>query len=383
MACLRNLLKLLKQKSKNILVTTSTFAGWELGKGLKDLGVQVSYCPFDFGWFVWRFLRNMKPKAIIFIEKEIWPNLIFMASRRKIPIFLVSGTLTESEARRYRILKSFFGFLLGKYTQISMQSGLDVERILSLGVPEWKVRELGSLKFDISVEELRKSRNDFRFNGLTITASSTHYKDEKVIFEAFKKIETKKKITLVIAPRNIKRSKKIEKKVKRMNLEVQKWSILKKLDFKKLDFKKPALEKPALEKRVLKKRVSKRVFILDRMGELSKVYARSEIVIIGGSFGRDFGCHNFMEAALWGRAIILGAGTKNVQSFVDKFLEGEAIEQVNKENETEGLRRILRDLIENEGKRKKLSQNAKKIGSGQRGASQRNYEMLSRYDFEE
>ena len=362
MACLRNLLKLLKQKHRNILVTTSTFAGWELGKGLKDLGIEVSYCPFDFGWFVGRFLRNMEPKAIIFIEKEIWPNWIFMASRKKIPIFLVSGTLTESEARRYRILKSFFGFLLGKYTQISMQSQSDVEKILSLGVPEWKVRELGSLKFDISVEELRESRNDFRFNGLTITASSTHYKDEKVIFEAFKKIETKKKITLVIAPRNIKRSKRIEKKVKRMDLEVQKWTTLKKLGFKK--------------------RVLKRVFILDRMGELSKVYARSEIVIIGGSFGRDFGCHNFMEAALWGRAIILGSGTKNVQSFVDKFLEGEGVLQVIAENEAEGLRRILRDLIENEGKRKKLSQNARKVGSGQRGASQRNYEMLSRYNFE-
>ena len=93
------------------------------------------YAPLDFPWVVSRFIERLQPRLYLFVETELWPNLLWHLSRRGVPAVLVNGRLsTRSFARQqWAPVRSFYRTMLQTLSLCLMQSDRDVERVVALG----------------------------------------------------------------------------------------------------------------------------------------------------------------------------------------------------------------------------------------------------------
>jgi 3-deoxy-D-manno-octulosonic-acid transferase len=123
--------------ARKLLVSTFTATGNRVARQLPDVD-SVIFLPLDFFWVVRRALTTIEPAAIVFIETEIWPNLLREANQRGIPTLLLSGRLSAKALSRYQLWLPFFHRVLDHYTVVGMQSAEDAARILRLGATEKK-----------------------------------------------------------------------------------------------------------------------------------------------------------------------------------------------------------------------------------------------------
>ena len=83
-----------------IVISTTTGTGFTLArKRLENDKTLIIYNPIDFLWSVVHAFKLIRPKQLILIESEIWPNYLWCARRRHIPIYLVNTPLEREERR--------------------------------------------------------------------------------------------------------------------------------------------------------------------------------------------------------------------------------------------------------------------------------------------
>ena len=145
-----NLIKKLKKiiPNANILVTTTTQTGSNRLKQIFKEEVFHQYLPFDIVYFVNKFLRFWKPDCLILIETEIWPNLIYQCSNRKIPVFLLNGRLSTKSLVNYQKLNNLSKKTFSKIDMIIAQTDQDKENFTTLGANLNNIHVDYSLKFD-------------------------------------------------------------------------------------------------------------------------------------------------------------------------------------------------------------------------------------------
>ena len=97
------------------------------------------FLPFDISWLVGRTLRLLRPKALLVVETEIWPNLVRQAHRLQVPLLLVNGRISDRSFPRYLAAKKLLAPLLGQFTRFCMQSRMDALRIIRLGASSDRV----------------------------------------------------------------------------------------------------------------------------------------------------------------------------------------------------------------------------------------------------
>ncbi len=114
--------------------------------------------------------------------------------------------------------------------------------------------------------------------------------------------------------------------------------------------------------------------ILDTMGELASVYARADIVFVGGSLA-TWGGHNLVEPAIVGKPIVFGPHMSNFKEMARLFLEAEAAIQVNGR---ETLTGALEELMRTPERRTTLGKNARELVRANRGAGRRTVEIARR-----
>ena len=128
-----------------IVLTTGTATGMEEAvKWCED----VAWFPFDHPWTVRLFFKRLKPRCIVLVETELWPNVLHRAHQSNIPVVIVNGRLSEKHFGRYERYKGFFQPYLNSIRLAAMQTELDAERIHTLGIPNEAIRITGNLKFD-------------------------------------------------------------------------------------------------------------------------------------------------------------------------------------------------------------------------------------------
>jgi 3-deoxy-D-manno-octulosonic-acid transferase len=116
---------------------------------LSDLGcVQFMAPPLDVWGAPGRTIARVDPRALVIIETEIWPGLIRACRKRRVPVILAAGRISERTARRYGWVRSFFGQLLNFMEKLFVISEADRERFLGLGVDPARIEVMGSPKFD-------------------------------------------------------------------------------------------------------------------------------------------------------------------------------------------------------------------------------------------
>ncbi|MCC6573914.1 MAG: hypothetical protein IT462_08985 [Planctomycetes bacterium] len=101
-----------------------------------------SYSPLDLSWVVNKFFKLLRPRLIILIELELWPNWLMKARDSEVPVLLVNGRISEKSFKNYLRAGDLLGPAYGGVTHWGMQDGAYAERAAQLAgfAPQHRAR---------------------------------------------------------------------------------------------------------------------------------------------------------------------------------------------------------------------------------------------------
>ncbi|WP_045500105.1 lipid IV(A) 3-deoxy-D-manno-octulosonic acid transferase [Vibrio hyugaensis] len=284
-----------------ILVTTTTSTGAEQIAKLGEL-VEHRYMPIDFGFAVKGFLKATRPKQMLIIETELWPNTLRTVHDSEIPITVVNARLSEKSCKNYAKVQPLFNLLVPCLDKVLCQTESDAERFERLGVEKHKLFITGSIKFDIQISEEVKEKGKALRTELGIKrpiwiAASTHKGEDEQVLEAHKKIlESHPTALLILVPRHPERFDNV-------------FELCQKLGF---DAARRTSQTEVTE--------STQVYLGDTMGEMLVLMGAADICFMGGSLvGDKVGGHNVLEPIALGLPVINGPSYFNFKDIVEEF----------------------------------------------------------------
>jgi len=343
-----------KFPGSTVLISTTTETGNELaktrGKGVVD---GVFYFPLDISCVVSRVVRKIAPVLYITIETELWPNLMEELHRRRIPVVIANGRISDASFRNYSKVRFIMKRVLRNVDLCCMQSEKDAERILSLGSERAGTCVTGNMKFDELGESGKGySKNDLGFKDDTavIVAGSTHPSEEEKIMNVYNRLKkTHNFLGLVIAPRHLDRVAEIE----------------------------ACLDKKVLAHRRFSKGIlpgsREEVIVVDTIGHLKDIYTAATVIFVGGSLVPKGG-QNPIEGARLGKPVVFGPYMTNFRETAETFIENEAAIMVSDEAE---LFDVFDRLLKDSAGRARLGENAGRIVTRNAGAIERTVGKIS------
>jgi 3-deoxy-D-manno-octulosonic-acid transferase len=293
-----------------VLVTTTSVTGQTRCQQLFADNDRVSWCylPVDLGVANWLMLRRVKPRAVLLVETELWPNLIATCAAKKIPIILVNGRLSERSAKAYARVSWLVAPMLQKLTQLLVQDQAAAGRFVSLGAQATKVSVLGSLKYDIVIAD---SDQDIAAqavpDGLCWVCGSTRNGEEASLLQAWAQLPEHIKGTLVLVPRHPQRFDEVADLCQQSGLPWLRYSQI-----------NPQCEGYSGTDVDMYKAHPRRILLVDAMGLLMQFYRRADVVFVGGSLA-DTGGHNPLEAAALGKPVLMGPNCFNFVQVCDQL----------------------------------------------------------------
>ena len=275
-----------------IFLTVSTLTGSRQLQKLYGNDLEHQYLPYDLNIFVKRFLLSIKPKCLILIETEIWPNLINNCVKQNIPIALLNGRLSEKSLKKYQRFETFFKKIFSQLSLVVSQSQKDSDNFVIAGVIPQKVFFDHSLKFSDLVssndsKEINKA--DDKKEKKIIVCASTHPKEEIFLVNAYKKLNDSN-FHLVLIPRHPHRSEEVRKILEDNKVAYVKFSNVLDLSYE--------------------------ITLVDKMGLIESFFKIADIAFIGGTL-IPHGGQNFLEAVKHGLPIYSGASTYNFSGIVE------------------------------------------------------------------
>ena len=330
-----------------VVVSTTTATGFAVAKEqLENEHTIVIYNPIDFLWSVVAAFKLIRPKRLILIESEIWPNYLWCARRRDIPVYLVNARLSHRTEERYRRMRWLVRPLLQEIALVFAQDPTDVARLTQAGFAPETIFDLGSLKYDVaaldtSVEKDISAwwtRTGWTEDQPILLGGSTHPGEEEVLARIYLELrELWPNLRLVLAPRHAERGNSIRELCDRMGLQAVTRTQL------------AAATEP------LANGSSPDVLVVNSTGELRSLYKRVTLTFVGKSL-RGQGGQNFIEAARVGTPIIVGPNMQNFEVATREFLSRQAIIQITDEFE---LSQQLRTLFSSDKIRRELGYRAR------------------------
>ena len=358
----RPLLKALRSRYPNhaIVVSNTTETGKSTAAGFPEVDLCL-YFPFDFLPSVRAMLRSVRPRIIIIMETEIWPNFSREAARKSIPLLLANGRISDRSIKRYLKFSWFFRPALRCFSAICMQSETGRERIAAIGADPETIRVTGNLKNDIpshqvSEEERRRLRSQYSIpeEGCVLTAGSTRDGEEQYIISTYKELSADAgDLFLVLVPRHPERTGEIAALLENAGLRYRRRTAI-------------SDDHPLQCGEVL---------LVDTVGEMINLYALSDIAFVGGSLV-PLGGHNLLEPASVGVPTVFGPHMANFREIEALVLQYGAGIQVHNPEE---LTATCRSLITSAELRRVLGQNGLKMMRDNGGATERHMEVIAGY----
>ncbi len=294
-----------KRPGYRIIVSTVTETGREAVEQRLAGFAEHRYAPLDFPWVVERVVRDLNPAAFLFVETELWPNLLRVLGRRGVVVVLVNGRLSSRSFRGYRIIRPFMSQVLRTVTLCLTQTQRDAERFMALGASPACVHVTGNIKFDQPLPDLSgtpRGAIGLEDNEDLIVAGSTHPGEEEELLSCYEVLRREwPSLVLLLAPRHIERAGDLEAVVRARGLPAIRRSQLE------------TAGGPALPKGTA------RVVILDTRGELAGIYRHGTLSFVGGTLV-PVGGHNLLEPALWGKPVFFGPYTDHCAESADLLL---------------------------------------------------------------
>ena len=278
-----------------ILVTTTTKSSAEYIYKFYKGKILHQYIPFDISIWCARFLNNWRPNLVLWIESDIWPNMLNEIKKRDINSLFVNARVSPKSFNKWKYLKNLYSFSLSTFTKIFAQSQNDLKRIKNL--TKLKIEYIGNMKLsqtkNSDENQINKSKKKY-----ALMLISSHEKEEELVIKQIESIIKNKEVELYIAPRHPERSSEIKEILDKYNLKYS------------LDSSRNIIDNAS-------------VTIIDSFGKLDKYFAISQIVILGGSFVNKGG-HNPIEPANYKCAIISGNLIHNWQNIYEDMVKENA-----------------------------------------------------------
>ena len=291
-----------EKKIDQILITSNTLSSKKVLSKIKFKKTIHQYFPIDTNYMVKKFLNHWKPKTCIFIESEIWPNMICEIKEKKLPLILLNARITSKSYKKWKKIKFFSIKLFSMFDLCLPQNQETYKYLKNLGSKNLKL--LGNLKLcemkQNNYEKLNSSQiNFFKSKKILFTGYSTHQNEENFCADIFTNLRKNKNEVLILIPRHIERADLIEKELNNKSLIVYKHSSKKKIG-KYTD-----------------------VYLVDTYGEAKKFLGLSKVIFTGGSI-IPHGGQNPLDAVRNNSIVIHGP---NIQNFTEiyKFLNKEKI----------------------------------------------------------
>ncbi|MDC7702745.1 lipid IV(A) 3-deoxy-D-manno-octulosonic acid transferase [Vogesella indigofera] len=311
---------------------------------------EVRYLPYDNARVMRRFVAALRPRCLILMETEIWPNLLHACAQAGVPAFLVNARLSEKSLRGYRRIGALIRPALRQLRAVAAQSEADARRLALLGARNIQV--CGNTKYDITPPpaQLELGRQ-FRLRTgerPVLVCASTREGEEALILDAWRKAEVGRSL-LVLIPRHPERFIAVAQSAIEKGFAVQCRSD-----------NLPVLPETA-------------VWVGDSMGELFAYYVAADVAFVGGSL-LDFGSQNLIEPASVGRPVLLGPSTYNFAEAAELALAAKAALQVQNADE---LVATAVTLLSDADQCEQLAVAARLFTQIHQGASQRCLALLS------
>jgi 3-deoxy-D-manno-octulosonic-acid transferase len=333
-----------------ILLSHGTPTGRQAGLDLYGDNVERCYLPYDFGWAARRFLRKFRPVVGVFMETEIWPNLIRAGVGAGVPLYLVNARMSEKSARGYRRIGALARGALRRLSGIGAQTARDAHLLADLGAVD--VTITGNIKFDRPAPtqmlalgaELRQS---FGAQRPVFLAASTREGEEAMILDALDTAGVPELLT-VIVPRHPQRFEEVASLAKQRGRKVQRRS-----------------ENCPIAAQT-------RIVVGDSMGEMFAYYAACDVAFVGGSL-LPLGGQNLLEACAVGRPVLVGPHTFNFDEATRGAIEAGAAIRVS---DADALASAVRQLLNDPDRRHEMSGAGKRFTDAHGGATEKTLELL-------
>jgi 3-deoxy-D-manno-octulosonic-acid transferase len=290
-----------------VVVTTMTPTGSQQVREL--FGERVSHCyvPYDFPVAVRRFIDRVRPEAAVIAETEFWPNIFAECGRRRIPLLLVNGRVSQASLRGYLRVPNIARAMLSNADLLCAQTRVDAQRLRNLGDPERLIHVTGNLKFDVElpaqlIEEARVLRGHW---GRERDRRSTHAGEERKVLEALRLKRRYPALLLVLVPRHPERFHSVTRLCRKHGFAVALRS--------RTQGPLPA---------------GTEVLVGDTMGELQRLYAAADVAFIGGSLV-PHGGQNLLEACAVEVPVVFGPHMFHFEEISAMALDRGAARQVH------------------------------------------------------
>lgn len=333
------LLDALLARGYRIWLTNTTQTGFARGASrfAEDIAqgrLSHSYVPVDSPAVIERFLSHVQPAAALFVETELWANILTKLSEHHIPSILVNGRLSASSFKSYQKIAAVSTSMMKNLNLIIAQDNDSAKRFRQLGAHSAQIRVAGSLKWVINTPKaanahkiddeqpidvvnseqaaLAEKTPDIiaelnETNRPIWVAASTHSSEEDIVLEWQQQLLSNPalaKALLIIVPRHPERFDEVASLIQQSGLTMARRSAAEAID------------------------IDTQVYLADSMGELMHWYALADVALVGGSLV-EVGGHNPVEPASVATPVLMGIYTQSCQSVVDKLASVGALYQPN------------------------------------------------------
>ena len=324
-----------------IVLSTTTTTGFRLAddETASDREhITVIHNPVDLPWITHRALNLVHPERLILVEAEVWPNLVYQARARRIPVVLVNARLSDRSERRFRKFGALTRPIFSQIDRVGVPFEGDVDRWAGLGVERDRITVTGSVKFDedhgsrpdSQVEEMAGWLKDTGFPQASgqkiLLAGSTHAGEEALIARAWLALrEAFPGLHYVVVPRHAERARDVAADLAALGC-------------------RPVLKVPLGEGNATEADSEKPIaWIANTTGELRAWYYLSDLVVVGKSF-LGTGGQNPVEPVVAGKPLVVGPHMENFRTIVADLSQAKGLHQVATPDESslvDALRRLL------------------------------------------
>jgi 3-deoxy-D-manno-octulosonic-acid transferase len=327
-----------------IVITSMTRAGRSRASRIE--GVRSLFAPIDLPGAVSSAFRRLRPRALLLVETEIWPNLLAEAERRGVPVAVVNGRISARAFGRMRFARPLYRSALGRVALFGVQRAIDRDRFEAFGVGREKIFVHGNTKIDTAAPDppdprIRKSGDE----KWVVFGSVRPGEEEAVLWTARAILASRADAGVVVAPRHPDRAGLF---LRTGDPGWMRWS----------------------ERREGER---SRAILVDTVGELLSFYRTADVAFVGGSLSRHGG-HNPIEPARFGVPVLMGPHRENCRELSDLLERAGALEVVA---DGAALERRILALLADDDERRRRGEAGRAAVEAERGAASRCVRRLS------
>ena len=295
-----------QKKKLKLLITSVTTSSYEYFKNnLENENTMHQYAPIDSPIIISKFLKLWRPRLTIFVESEIWPNMIMQTSRQ-CKLILLNCRISKKSFKKWKIIKKTFKKILEKFDAILAQGKVTLSYLEYFKLEN--IKQIGNIKF---IQLKKNNPNVIRIDNSNNkwAAMSVHFKEYNSVIKTHLELSKKEnKITTFIIPRHLNKISDLEKIINNYKIKYQKISQNNEVS----NFNG--------------------IVIVDQFGLADDIFEKVKTVFMGGSLF-NHGGQNPIEPLRYGCKIITGKYIDNFTEIYEDLVIKDLVEIVNNQDE--------------------------------------------------